>query len=62
MKIITNAIALVVTLAAAALGVFSQHFVIAWAIMLGTFAVIKLTGQVDGYPFDWIVKAWRRNR
>lgn len=60
MKTTTNSIAIVVTLAAWALGVFGQHFGIATTIMLTTYAVMKLTGQVDGYPFDWAVKAWRR--
>jgi N-glycosylase/DNA lyase len=60
MKRITNIIAIIITVAAWAVGMLTEHSTAAWTLMLATYAVMKLAGQVDGYPFDWLVRAWRR--
>lgn len=54
-----NLAALTVSIFAWALMMTTDYAAAAWALLIGTWAVMKLTGMTSGYPFDWLVKSWR---
>ena len=54
-RMITNSLAIAINIAAWFVGVIGGHVTIAWTIVAITWVAMKLTKQVEGYPFDWVV-------
>ncbi len=59
MKKIANLAALAVSVFAWALMMTTDYAVSAWALLIGTWVVMKLTGMTSSYPFDWLINSWR---
>ncbi|WP_348826506.1 hypothetical protein [Halomonas sp. RT37] len=58
-RILTNSLAIAITSAAWVIGVIGGHMAIAWTIVVITWVAMKLTKQVEGYPFDWAINLIR---